>query len=152
MFRKIIRYGGIALLVIFSAIQLVPVDRAQPPVIADVDAPVEVKEILRESCYDCHSNEVEWPWYGYVAPVSWLVAYDIEEGREELNFSNWDAHRGDAHMMEEIVEEVAEGEMPLPIYLLIHRHAAVSRDQLATLAQWAGVSPNGHGEHDDHDD
>jgi hypothetical protein len=121
---------------IFLAIQLIPVDRSNPPVVVDFEAPVEVKSILKRSCYDCHSNEVDWPWYSYVAPVSWLVAYDVKEGREELNFSEWNQYSGDPEMKEEIVEEVAEGEMPIPIYLAMHPGAAISESELARLKQW----------------
>ncbi len=137
---------------IFLGIQFIPVDRSNPPVVADLEAPIEVKSILKRSCYDCHSNEVVWPWYSYVAPVSWLVAHDVEEGREELNFSEWHRYAGDPEMKEEIVEEVAEGEMPLGIYLALHRDAVVSPSELTILRQWAGFSEEGRGEHDDDDD
>jgi hypothetical protein len=139
------------LVAIFLGIQLIPVDRSNPPVVLNLEAPIEVKTLLKRSCYDCHSNEVSWPWYGYVAPVSWLVAYDVKEGREELNFSEWNKHSGDAEMKEEIIEEITEGEMPLPIYLITHSNATVSEQELATLKQWAGFSGRSHGEHDDDD-
>jgi len=80
-----------------------------------------------------------------VAPVSWLVAYDVEEGRDELNFSDWQRFAGDAHLLEEIPEEVEEGEMPMPIYLLTHREAKVSPQELAVLRGYFG----GEGGHDD---
>jgi len=145
--KKILRYGLLSFIVLFLVIQLVPVDRSNPPVVADFDGPVEVKQILQRSCYDCHSNTSEWPWYSYVAPVSWLVAYDVAEGREELNFSDWQRFAGDAHLLEEIPEEVEEGEMPMPIYLLTHRDAKVSRQELATLKSYFG----GDGGDDDDD-
>ena len=68
----------------FILIQFVPVDRSNPPVLSDVQAPAEVQTILRRSCYDCHSHETHWPWYAYVAPASWFVVDHIEEGREDL--------------------------------------------------------------------
>lgn len=145
--KTLIRYACIAFSVVFLGIQLVPVPRANPSVISDVDAPLEVKEILRQSCYDCHSNETEWPWYSYVAPVSWLVAYDVKEGREELNFSNWDVHRGDSHMMEEIIEEIAEREMPMPTYLITHSKASIDAHEMELLKAWAGAT--GEGAHDE---
>lgn len=124
------------------AMQLVPVDRSNPPVITDLEAPIEVKSLLQRSCYDCHSNQVNWPWYSYVAPVSWLVAHDVSEGRAELNFSEWNQYAQDREMREEIYEEVAEGEMPMKIYLLTHPDAAVSESELAFLRQWAfGSAP-----------
>ena len=76
--------------VLFVAIQLVPVDRSNPPVEADLEAPEAVTAVLRTACYDCHSNETHWPWYSYVAPVSWLVAHDVEEARSEFSFSRWE--------------------------------------------------------------
>lgn len=142
--KKIFKISLFALIAIILGIQLIPVDRSNPPVVADLEAPVEVKLILKRSCYDCHSNEVNWPWYSYVAPISWLVAYDVEEGREELNFSEWQKYANDPAMKEEIMEEVAEGEMPLSIYLTTHRNAAVSASELATLRQWAGYSADSH--------
>lgn len=150
--KKILKIIVIALFGVFLALQFVPVDRSNPPVVSDLEAPVEVKSILKRSCYDCHSNEVNWPWYSYVAPVSWLVAYDVKEGREELNFSEWNRYANDSDMKEEIVEEVAEGEMPLGIYLAIHRDAAVSSSELATLRQWAGAAGRRHDKGHDNDE
>jgi len=149
--RKLFNITFVSLLVVFIGIQLVPVERANPPVTSPLQAPAEVDAILRRSCYDCHSNETQWPWYSYVAPVSWLVAYDVEEGREELNFSHWDRYADDAHMREEIIEEIVEGEMPLPIYLITHRNAGVEAGEVEILRNWLGVGAleeESHG--DDH--
>jgi hypothetical protein len=148
--KKIIKYAMIAVIAIFAGIQLVPVDRSNPPVVSDLEAPLEVKRILQRSCYDCHSNEVNWPWYSYVAPVSWLVSYDVKEGREQLNFSEWNKYASDGEMKEEIIEEISEGEMPLPIYLITHQNASVSQQELSTLRQWAGSAVGTHKAH--HDD
>jgi hypothetical protein len=92
--------------------------------------------ILRRACFDCHSNETVWPWYAYVAPVSWLVASDVEEGREELNFSQWDAYNADrqAHKIKECGEEVAEGEMPLWFYVPAHPEARLSQADIRSGA------------------
>jgi hypothetical protein len=124
-----------------AAIQLVPVERSNPPVVADLDGPVEVVAVLRASCYDCHSNETSWPWYSRVAPVSWLVAHDVDEGRSHLNLSLWgsyDATRR-AKLAEEMWEEVADGEMPLTIYLLAHPSARLDDADRATLRSWAAA-------------
>ncbi len=118
-------------------IQFVPVDRSNPPVVADFDGPENVEAILRRSCYDCHSNEVSWPWYSRLAPVSWLVARDVKKGREELNFSDWPRFAAKSDMRDEIVEEIDEGEMPLPIYLITHRDANVTAEERAILEAWA---------------
>ena len=79
------------LIVIFFLIQLIPVCRDNPEfdVEYDFEAPMEVKEIVVNSCYDCHSNQTDWPWYSYVAPMSWLVTNHVNEGRQQFNFSEW---------------------------------------------------------------
>lgn len=148
--KRIFKYTLLSIGLIFIGIQLIPVERNNPPVVSEVDAPIAVKVIIKRSCYDCHSNEVDWPWYSYVAPVSWLVAHDVKEGRKELNFSEWGRHSGDAEMKQEMIEEIAEGEMPLPIYLITHPGASVSEQELATLKKWAGqLAGVSHEYHDD---
>ena len=98
----------------------------------------EVSIILKTSCYDCHSNQTKLPWYSHVAPVSWLVANDINEGREELNFSEWTTYpkRKLIKKLEEMGEEVDEGEMPLEIYTVIHGDAKLSSEQRKLLVEW----------------
>lgn len=134
MARKI----GLLALVVLAALQFVPVDRSNPPVRSDLDAPAAVKDILRRSCYDCHSNETTWPWYSRVAPMSLLVAHDVEEGRHELNFSEWGAYdqAKRAHLSGEIMEAIEKGKMPLPMYVLIHGDAKLSGSELQTLRAW----------------
>jgi hypothetical protein len=88
MLKKII----IAVVIIIVGIQFIPVDRSNPPVTEEINAPANVLSILKTSCYDCHSNETTWPWYSYVAPVSFLVAGDVEEARKHLNFTEWDKY------------------------------------------------------------
>ncbi|MFV0337444.1 MAG: heme-binding domain-containing protein [Chthoniobacterales bacterium] len=138
--KKIFKFLLLLAVVVFIGIQLIPVNRTNPPVISDVDAPPAVKEILQRSCYDCHSNETKWPWYSYVAPVSWLVSHDVEEGREELNFSDWQSFAKKKKLRKEIVEEIEEGKMPMPIYLITHRDAKVSKEQLDVIKGWLGIS------------
>ena len=149
--KKILKVLLLALVPAFLIIQLVPVDRTNPPVVSDLDASIEVKSILKRSCYDCHSNETRWPWYSYVAPVSWLVSHDVKEGREELNFSEWGRYASDAEMKEEIVEEIIEGEMPLPIYLVTHSNGSVTEQELEVLKKWSGSSSEKYLEHYDGD-
>lgn len=124
---------------VFLALQLVPVERSNPAVTAPLEAPAEVEAVLRRSCFDCHSNETRWPWYAYVAPVSWLVADDVHEAREEMNFSRWGELPAEerAELREEIREEVAEGEMPLPKYLYMHPEARLSAEEKALLRSWS---------------
>jgi hypothetical protein len=136
--KTIAKWSLGALALALLVIQLLPVQRTNPPVEAEVTAPSEVMAVLRRSCYDCHSHETAWPWYSYVAPLSWLVAHDVEEGREKINFSTWgrlsDGKRN--HALEEIWEEVEEGEMPLWAYTLAHRGTSLSQQDLALLRDW----------------
>jgi len=131
----------IALVILVAGMQLIPVKRTNPGVVSDFDGPAAVKAILQRSCYECHSNETRWPWYSYVAPVSWLVAHDVKEGREHLNFSNWAPLKAIIYIHQEIYAEVSEGKMPLKAYLLAHPDAAVSPEELAILKDWAGIAP-----------
>lgn len=99
----------------------------------------EVAGMLKQSCYDCHSNTTNYPWYSHVAPFSWLVAKDVREAREELNFSTWT----DYDMMEKLEKlddisiEVSEGEMPMGIYTAIHSSAKLNETQIQQLVEWA---------------
>src|SRR5262245_48232416 len=115
----------IALGGIVAVAQLIPVSRDNPPVETELVAEAPVRDLLRRACYDCHSHETKWPWYAYVAPVSWLVAHDVEEGREHLNFSTWNRYTDEDQLdlLEETGEEVMEREMPLQIYLSLHSEA-----------------------------
>ncbi len=136
--RKILKLSGVVLLAIFAAIQFVGADRSNPPVVAEIEAPPAVDTILRRACWDCHSNETNWPWYSYVAPVSWWVVEHVEHGRSDLNFSDWPTFDLEAqeHALADIREEVAGGEMPLPSYTWIHRGARLSEQERMTLLEW----------------
>jgi hypothetical protein len=125
---------ALGLLGTFLAIQFVPYgrDHVNPPVTGAPawDAP-ETRALSRQACFDCHSNETEWPAYASIAPVSWLVQHDVNEGRAALNFSEWLQPQKEA---KEAPEEVMEGEMPPAAYTLVHAHArltATNRDLLA---------------------
>lgn len=126
----------IALVVLVAGIQFIPVEQINPPVVSDFSGPSDVGAILKRSCYDCHSNETQWPWYSHVAPVSWLVAHDVAEGREHLDFSNWEPLKDVVYIRAAIHGMVAKGEMPPKIYLLGHPGAAISDADLAILKNW----------------
>ena len=101
--------------------------------------PKEVAGILQQSCYDCHSNHTEYPWYSQIQPVSWWLNHHVEEGKQELNFSEFNNYslRRQYHKLEEVAEQVEEDEMPLGSYTLIHQNAKLSSEQARLLASWA---------------
>lgn len=150
--KKIYRNILLVLLGIFILIQFIPVDRSNPKSEAEIFVAADVKTILKNSCYDCHSNQTVWPWYSYVAPVSWLVSNDVNEGREHLNFSNWEKlnAKKKAHKLDEIWEHVEKDEMPLPIYTFMHPSAKLTIEQKAILKNLTrGSGKNSFSEHEE---
>lgn len=127
-----------AAVVLLAAAQLIPVHRTNPPVESEVEAPPEVMALLRRACWDCHSNETVWGWHTYVAPISWLVTHDVNEGRGELNFSTWGAlgARRLEKLHREIPEEVSDRAMPPWLYALAHPSARLSSGERAAVAAW----------------
>lgn len=130
----------IIVVVCLIAAQFIPVDRSNPPVTSDLTAPAAVHDVLRQSCYDCHSNETVWPWYSHIAPISWLVAFDVHEGRDHLNFSEWGNYPTDSQsrMKRAIWAAVDEGEMPPIQYLPAHPDARLDDQDKSILRNWAG--------------
>ena len=131
--------SGLGLLVLVVAIQFIPVDTANPPVESDISTSPAVKAVLQRACYDCHSHETVWPWYSRVAPISWLLVRDVQEGRAELNFSTWNQYSTQQQVkkLKESWQEVSEGEMPPWYYLPVHRDARLSAEDRTLLEQWA---------------
>lgn len=105
----------------------------------------QVHLLLRKSCFDCHSDQTELPWYSRVAPVSWLLANHINEGKEHLNFSEWEGYskREKTGRLEDIKDEVESGGMPLKSYLLMHPGAKLSPEEKVTLVTWAVEASSG---------
>ena len=130
---KKIAIGGV---VAFVLIQLVPYgrDHTNPPVVQEPKwDSVKTRELFMRACADCHSNETKWPWYSNIAPVSWLVVHDVEEGREHFNISMWGHQR--KNKGDEAAEELREGEMPLKPYLLAHPEARLNENEKKQLIQ-----------------
>lgn len=129
--KKWLKRIGVALIVVLVGIQLVPVNRTNPAITREVkwDAPA-THDLAERACFDCHSNETTWPWYGYVAPISWRLADHINEGRGVLNFSTWDQPNTD---LDEVVENIEENEMPLSDFLLMHPEAKLTAAEKTTL-------------------
>jgi hypothetical protein len=140
-----LKHVGLACVALLGLAQLVPVSRTNPPVEQEVDAPPEVRALLERTCYDCHSHATRWPWYAWVAPASWLLAHDVSEGREHLNFSTWGRYDAEerAENLEEIAEMLDEGEMPPWFYLPLHPDARLSDAELSTIRAWTGPAGAG---------
>jgi hypothetical protein len=130
---------GVGVVVFLVLAQFVRIDRTNPPVESDVPTPAEVKAALRAACYDCHSNETIWPWYSRVAPASWLLQYDVNEGREELNFSTWQRYdpRRQQKKLKETVETLNGGEMPPWYYSIMHPDARLADQDRRAIVAWA---------------
>jgi hypothetical protein len=143
--RRTARRAGLLLIALLIAAQLIRIERTNPrvgpPVGRELVAPAEVHALLRRACYDCHSNETRWPWYARVAPASWLVAHDVDEGREELNFSTWEAYPPARRrkLLRETAEEVAEGKMPPWYYVLLHDEARLGPAERDALRAWTAA-------------
>lgn len=132
----------IALLVIIQFFRIdksVPESNPQDDILVVENVPHEIGVILKTSCYDCHSNATRYPWYSNMAPVSWWLKQHVNEGREELNFSEWGTYseKRKDHKLEEVDELVEKGEMPLPSYLWVHGDAKLSEKQRKQLMNWA---------------
>jgi hypothetical protein len=124
----------LALIVLAIAIQFIPYgrDHSNPPVVTEPkwDSP-RTRELAQRACFDCHSNTTVWPTYAQIAPASWLLQHDVEEGRSHLNFSEWNRpqeHAGDA------AKEVREKAMPPAIYLPLHAGARLTDTEREELA------------------
>ena len=137
---KILKLGAAAFVLFLIVAQAFRIDKSNPAVESDVSAPPQVKEVMRRSCYGCHSNEVVWPWYADVAPASWLVAYDVQQGRVELNFSLWGTYSlgaSDRRSSGKSTQTITEGEMPPWYYVYpMHMEARLSAADRATFMGW----------------
>jgi cytochrome c551/c552 len=139
--KKLLKTVIVSVLVIlvigFLLIQLVPYghNHTNPPVIKEPnwDSP-QTRVLAQNACFDCHSNETVWPWYTNVAPFSWLIQHDVEEGRRYLNFSAW-GQGGERFEPDEVIEVIREGEMPPAQYLLMHPQARLTDSQKEQLIQ-----------------
>ena len=139
------KFIWIALVALVVIIQFIPANR--PETMQDESGDLltvekvseDIEQLLRTSCYDCHSNQTNYPFYAYLAPVSWLVVRDVKKGREELNLSDWGTKDkvGKAKILTGIIDEVEDGDMPMPIYTAIHRNAKLDSLQRKQIIEWA---------------
>jgi len=135
------RVFGIIVLV-FVIFQFIPYgkDKTNPKTdkALEVNAPQNVKAILKKSCYDCHSNETKWPWWSYVAPASWSISDDVTGGRKTLNFSIWKKYspKKIKKLKKDIYRTVA-GPMPLPQYTWVHKGTKLTKQEIKLIRNWA---------------
>ncbi|MCE4066467.1 heme-binding domain-containing protein [Chryseobacterium gleum] len=131
-------------LVAFALIQFFPIDRTNKPVDAAVNfgdarkSPEKIRTLLKNACYDCHSNETVYPKYAFIAPVSWSVKSHVNEGREHLNFSVWETYNKDLkeNMLTKSVQTIRNRTMPMPGYIVYHKEANLSEAERALLTQY----------------
>lgn len=134
----------IGILVLLVLMQFFRIDKTNPSVDPSkefatlVNPPEDVKLILQESCYDCHSNATTYPWYADVAPASWFLKSHIDEGRSHLNFSEWGDYTATKanHKLDESIEMVEEGEMPMTSYTLLHPEGKLTKEEKEKLLSW----------------
>ena len=110
----------------------------QTDILALTQPSADISTILKTSCYDCHSNQPVYPWYTNVAPLSWWIKHHINEGSHHLNFSEWGTYslKRKDHKLEECVEMIEEGEMPMSSYTIMHGEAKLSQAQKILLIDW----------------
>jgi hypothetical protein len=103
------------------------------------NVPANVQLVLQKACSDCHSNNTEYPWYTHIQPVGWWLQDHVNEGKAELNFSEFATYKPkkQAHKMEEVVEMIEHNEMPLESYTLMHKNAVLSRQEKTAVVNWA---------------
>lgn len=106
---------------------------------AETNPPEDVKLILKNACFDCHSNVTRYPWYNSITPLNYWLNHHIEEGKEHFNVSNWEGNsiKRKDHKFEELIEEVEEGKMPLNSYTWTHADAKLTPEQVNALITWA---------------
>ena len=142
--------GGLVLASGFGLLQLIPANTVNPPVSREktIDAalrvPPHVRSVLAKACANCHSNETKWPWYARIAPVSWLMARDVERGRKAMNFSDWtqQAGRKPATAMGALTAacaNVKSGRMPLPQYRMLHPEARLTPAEIGAFCEWTAT-------------
>lgn len=141
---RLLKWSVVAAAALLFAAQFVRPARTNPPVAASREMAAHVRvtpqvgAILERSCNDCHSNRTAWPWYSRVAPVSWFVVEHVNEGRRDLNFSEW-PRRESPELLKMICHEVKTGFMPLDSYTLLHADARLSPADVRTLCDWAAA-------------
>ena len=141
---KIIKAILVLALIAFIIIQFIPAEKniqddytSIVTFEAETQMPENIKVIMRRDCYDCHSNQTTYPWYNKIAPANFFLADHVEEGKEHFNASAWESYslKKKDHKLDELIEELEEGEMPLDSYTWIH--GDISQKEQESLISWA---------------
>lgn len=138
MIRKVLLVS-LVLIVIVSILTPPHVsEKAGAPMLVGAHAPANVRAVIERSCLDCHSESTHFPWYSYIAPISWLVKNDVTQGREHLNLSRWNEYSliRRERCLSEIANQIEDGGMPLASYTWIHRDAVLSPADIDAIFQW----------------
>lgn len=140
-FKKI----GLGLVAVLIILQLIRPTKNEGMALAETDilhadsVPADVEKILKNSCYDCHSNHTSYPWYTNIQPIGLWMQWHVNDGKKELNFSEFKNYKlkRQKHKFEEISEVIEEHEMPLWSYTFIHTETKLSAEQTTILTIWA---------------
>jgi hypothetical protein len=140
--RRNAKFVVLILVVLLAGAQFVRVDKTNPPARMDASLDPTVKPLLKRACYNCHSNETVWPWYSSIAPISWLIASDVREGRQHVNLSEWETYSAkiQSHKRMLIGEEVDQKAMPPWYYSVMHRDSHFSEEDRGVIKNWASAS------------
>jgi len=138
------KHLAVGVVIVFCLIQLKTVERINPSyevekdMIEILNPPLDVEDILKQACYDCHSNQTDFPWYSKIAPASWMIERNVNLGREEVNFSNWASYRSSRamHKLEESYKQVKHDHMPVLAYTWMHPQARLSDVEKNKLLNW----------------
>ncbi|TLP79134.1 heme-binding domain-containing protein [Maribacter sp. ACAM166] len=141
---KLLKKISLGVVLVFVAMQFYsPTKNISPgnhtkTFIIETNPSPELKAVFETSCYDCHSNSTTYPWYNNVAPISYWIASHVKEGKEHLNFSEWETYSIDKkdHLLEELEEEVVAAKMPLTEYTYLHGNAKLSNEEVSALVEW----------------
>jgi hypothetical protein len=148
-----VKIAFLALAAFLVAIQIVQPKRLNPPVVpsrslaSHEKVPGEVQTILNRACGDCHSNETSWPWYSHLAPLSWVITDDVNQGRRHMNFQDWDAQTSPREAHDHILDictEVQQKGMPPFSYRLVHPDSRLNPMEIAAICSWTqsfGAAP-----------
>ena len=135
-FRTLLWSAAVAILIA----QFVRPIRSNPAISGDWSGPPIVKNALERACYDCHSNQTRWPWYSSVAPFSWWINHEVDEGRQRLNFSSWIDYTSDPgtedQKLDEVARLIASRAMPPWYYLAMHPEARLTSDERIAITRW----------------